>query len=403
MKHKFTIKMLCAAVLGVFCLAFSAACTSQKAVEDARIAPGAEDFAQYLPLLEGKRVAFIGNHTSVVNDSIHLVDTLVAQGVNIVKAFAPEHGFRGTADDGAKIDDQVDEKTGVTVLSLYGSGMSKPTPEVLADVDVLLFDIQDVGCRFYTYINTMQRIMEAGGENNIPVIVLDRPNPNGYYIDGPILIDSCHSGIGMQPIPIVSGLTIGEYAKLLNGEGWMKDSVRCDLTVVPCRNYDHTKRYALPVPPSPNLPNDHAVNLYASTCLFEGTPLSEGRGTPWPFEVFGSPLIDSTATDFTFVPEPRFGAAKPKQNGLVCYGRDLRNEPEQAQVNLEYIIWAYNNYTEKDKFFNRRAFSLRAGNYELEDQIKAGMSPEEIRATWQEGLENYKQIRKKYLMYPDFE
>ena len=277
--------------------------------------------------------------------------------------------------------------------------MSKPTPEILSDVDVLLFDIQDVGARFYTYINTMQRIMEAGGENNIPVIVLDRPNPNGYYIDGPILKDTCISGIGMQPVPIVYGMTIGEYALMLNGEGWMKNSVKCDLTVIPCKGYTHKSRYSLPVPPSPNLPTDRSVNLFPSTCLFEGTPLSEGRGTDWPFEVFGSPLIDSTATDFTFTPAPNFGDKRPKQRGKVCYGMDLRSEKEQKEVNLDYIIWAYNNYTDKEKFFNHRGFAIRIGNYEVEDQIKAGMSAKEIKKDWKKGIEDFKKIRAKYLIY----
>ena len=347
-------------------------------------------------------MGFVGNNTSVLSDGTHVVDFLQEKGVNVVKAFGPEHGFRGDADAGEHVEDQIDPKTGIPVISLYGK-INKPTPEMLSDVDVLVFDLQDVGCRFYTYIYLLQRVMEAGGENNVPVVVLDRPNPNGFYIDGPILEDTCRSGIGMQPLPIVYALTIGELAKLYNGEGWLRDSVTCDLTVIPCLNYDHTMRYSLPVPPSPNLPTDRSINLYASTCFVEGTPMSEGRGTPWPFEVLGSPLIDSNATDFTFTPAPSFGDKNPKQNGVLCYGLDLRQEPEQAQVNLDYIIWAYNNYTDKENFFNHRGFSLRAGNYELEEQIKAGMTPEQIKATWQPGLDSFKQVRKKYLMYPDFE
>lgn len=398
MKHKFIIKLLSAVVLGVFCFSFSTSC----AKKTEGILVGAENFDAYLPLLKDKRVGFVANNTSILGDGTHVVDYLKEKGVNIVKAFAPEHGFRGDADAGEHVEDMVDPKTGIKIVSLYGK-VNKPTPEMLEDVDVLVFDIQDVGCRFYTYIYLLQRVMEAGGENNVPVIVLDRPNPNGFFIDGPILLDTCRSGIGMQPLPITYALTIGELGKLYNGEGWLRDSVTCDLTVIPCLNYDHTMRYSLPVPPSPNLPNDRSVNLFASTCLVEGTPMSEGRGTPWPFEVLGSPLIDSTATDFTFTPKPSFGDKNPKQNGVLCYGLDLREEPEQAEVNLDYIIWAYNNYTDKEKFFNRRAFSLRAGNYELEDQIKAGMTPEEIKATWQPGLDSFKQVRKKYLMYPDFE
>ncbi len=398
MKHKFIIKLLSAVVLGVFCFSFSTSCA--KKTEGIQV--GAENIDAYLPLLKDKRVGFVGNNTSILGDGTHTVDYLKEKGVNIVKAFAPEHGFRGDADAGEHVEDMVDPKTGIKIVSLYGK-VNKPTPEMLEDVDVLVFDIQDVGCRFYTYIYLLQRVMEAGGENNVPVIVLDRPNPNGFFIDGPILLDTCRSGIGMQPLPITYALTIGELGNLYNGEGWLRDSVTCDLTVIPCLNYDHTMRYSLPVPPSPNLPNDRSVNLFASTCLVEGTPMSEGRGTPWPFEVIGSPLIDSTATDFTFTPQPSFGDKNPKQNGVLCYGLDLREEPEQAEVNLDYIIWAYNNYTDKENFFNRRAFSLRAGNYELEDQIKAGMTPEQIKATWKEGLDQFKQVRKKYLIYPDFE
>ena len=399
MKHKGIIKLLCAAIFGVFCLSLATSCAEKK---PQGIVVGAENFDAYLPLLEGKRVGFVGNNTSVLSDGTHVVDFLQEKGVNVVKAFGPEHGFRGDADAGEHVEDQIDPKTGIPVISLYGK-INKPTPEMLSDVDVLVFDLQDVGCRFYTYIYLLQRVMEAGGENNVPVVVLDRPNPNGFYIDGPILEDTCRSGIGMQPMPIVYALTIGELAKLYNGEGWLRDSVTCDLTVIPCLNYDHTMRYSLPVPPSPNLPTDRSINLYASTCFVEGTPMSEGRGTPWPFEVLGSPLIDSNATDFTFTPAPSFGDKNPKQNGVLCYGLDLRQEPEQAQVNLDYIIWAYNNYTDKENFFNHRGFSLRAGNYELEEQIKAGMTPEQIKATWQPGLDSFKQVRKKYLMYPDFE
>ncbi|MBR4402309.1 MAG: DUF1343 domain-containing protein [Flavobacteriales bacterium] len=397
MSYKVTIKFLCTAFLCAICSLSLLAGSKEEPKKGTDIQPGAAQYDQYLHLLQGKRVAFTGNHTSIVGDK-HLVDILMEKGINIVKAFAPEHGFRGTADAGERVNNEVDEKTGINIVSLYGK-MSKPTPEILSDVDVLLFDIQDVGARFYTYINTMQRIMEAGGENNIPVIVLDRPNPNGYYIDGPILKDTCISGIGMQPVPIVYGMTIGEYALMLNGEGWMKKGVKCDLKVIPCVGYTHKSRYSLPVPPSPNLPTDRSVNLFPSTCLFEGTPLSEGRGTDWPFEVFGSPLIDSTATDFTFTPAPNFGDKRPKQRGKVCYGMDLRSEKEQKEVNLDYIIWAYNNYTDKEKFFNHRGFAIRIGNYEVEDQIKAGMSAKEIKKDWKKGIEDFKKIRAKYLIY----
>ncbi len=370
-------------------------------MENTPITPAAERPEEYLHRLRGKRVAFVGNQTSSVRGQ-HTLDFLRENGIEVIKIFGPEHGFRDMADDATPVKDKIDTATGLPVISLFGD-IEKPTAEHLRDIEVFVYDIQDTGVRFYTYISTLSFIMEAAGEAGIPVVVLDRPNPNGFFIDGPILLDTCRSGIGMQPLPITYALTIGELGNLYNGEGWLRDSVTCDLTVIPCLNYDHTMRYSLPVPPSPNLPNDRSVNLFASTCLVEGTPMSEGRGTPWPFEVIGSPLIDSTATDFTFTPQPSFGDKNPKQNGVLCYGLDLREEPEQAEVNLDYIIWAYNNYTDKENFFNRRAFSLRAGNYELEDQIKAGMTPEQIKATWKEGLDQFKQVRKKYLIYPDFE
>lgn len=276
MKHKGIIKLFCAAIFGVFCLSLATSCAEKK---PQGIVVGAENFDAYLPLLEGKRVGFVGNNTSVLSDGTHVVDFLQEKGVNVVKAFGPEHGFRGDADAGEHVEDQIDPKTGIPVISLYGK-INKPTPEMLSDVDVLVFDLQDVGCRFYTYIYLLQRVMEAGGENNVPVVVLDRPNPNGFYIDGPILEDTCRSGIGMQPLPIVYALTIGELAKLYNGEGWLRDSVTCDLTVIPCLNYDHTMRYSLPVPPSPNLPSDRSINLYAALALWRVRRCPKGAVLP---------------------------------------------------------------------------------------------------------------------------
>jgi len=397
MNIKNILKTICLSAL----LSGSIAVSAQKAAKP--IVTGADQTAVYLKMLKGKKVGFVGNQTSVMSDekNTHVVDYLVSKGVNLVKVFAPEHGFRDMAAAGAKISDGVDPVTGVPVVSLYGKNY-KPSKEMLEDLDVIVYDIQDVGCRFYTYISTMAYVMEAAAENGKKVIILDRPNPNGQYIDGNILDTAYRSFVGMHPVPIVYGMTAGEYAKMVNGEGWLKNGVKCDLTVIPCKNYDHSMRYSLPILPSPNLPTDRSVNLFPSVCFFEGTPLSEGRGTKWPFEVFGSPLIDSTATDFTFTPEPTFGDKRPKQNGKLCYGRDLRNEPEQKEINLEYIIWAYNNYTDKEKFFNHRGFSLRAGNYDLEEQIKAGMSPKDIKKTWQDGLDDFKKKRKKYLIYKDF-
>lgn len=372
--------------------------------------PAADRPELYLPLLEGKRVALVSNQTAVLQDGSHLIDLLVKSGVNVVKILAPEHGFRDLADDGAVISNVVDQKTGIPVLSLYGGETKRPKPEILQDIDILLFDIQDVGCRFYTYINTLQHIMEAGAENDIPVMVLDRPNPNGFFIDGPVLEPDLKSGIGYQPVPCVYGMTIGEYAQMLNGEGWNENGAQCDLTVIPLKDYDHNTRYSLPVLPSPNLPNDRAVNLFGSLCLFEGTSLSEGRGTTSPFQLFGGPDIDSTKTYFWFVPNPSFGSLKSKNFGEKCWGLDLRNAPEQAQVNIDWLLWAYENCTDKEHFFlndkpekGSRDFAIRVGNYELEKQIKAGMTTQQIKATWQPAIEKFKEIRKKYLIYPDFE
>lgn len=372
--------------------------------------PAADRPELYLHLLEGKKVALVSNQTALLSDGSHLIDFLVKSGVNVVKIFAPEHGFRDLADDGAIINSDVDKKTGIPVLSLYGGETKKPKPELLEGVDILLFDIQDVGCRFYTYINTMQHIMEAGAENNIPVIVMDRPNPNGFFIDGPVLEPELKSGIGYQPVPCVYGMTIGEYALMLNGVGWAENGAKCDLTVIPLKDYDHNTRYSLPVLPSPNLPNDRAVNLFGSLCLFEGTSLSEGRGTTSPFQLFGGPQIDSTKTYFWFVPNPSFGSMKSKNFGEKCWGLDLRNAPEQAQVNIDWLIWAYRNSTDKENFFlnnnpekGSRDFAIRVGNYELQKQIEAGMTADEIKATWQPGIEKFKEIRKKYLLYKDFE
>ena len=386
MKHKGIIKLLCAAIFGVFCLSLATSCAEKK---PQGIVVGAENFDAYLPLLEGKRVGFVGNNTSVLSDGTHVVDFLQEKGVNVVKAFGPEHGFRGDADAGEHVEDQIDPKTGIPVISLYGK-INKPTPEMLSDVDVLVFDLQDVGCRFYTYIYLLQRVMEAGGENNVPVVVLDRPNPNGFYIDGPILEDTCRSGIGMQPLPIVYALTIGELAKLYNGEGWLRDSVTCDLTVIPCKNYTHATHYDLPVPPSPNLATAKSIALYPSLCYFEGTPLSEGRGTPWPFEVFGSPLLPETG--FTFTPE------SSKNKGVLCNGVDLREAPDPGCVDLKYVIWAYNNYEKKDEFF-KKFFDTLCGGETIRKQIEAGMTAEEIRATWKPGIDEFMKTRAKYLLY----
>ncbi|MBO2544313.1 DUF1343 domain-containing protein [Salegentibacter sp. BDJ18] len=355
----------------------------------------------YLPMLKGKRVGIVGNQTSIMKNEAgefsHVVDSLLALEVNLVKGFAPEHGFRGTADAGEAVDDGKDAQTGLPVISLYGDN-KKPKAAQLKDLDVLIFDLQDVGTRFYTYISSLHYVMEACAENDVQLIVFDRPNPNGHYIDGPILETEFKSFVGMHPIPTVHGLTMGEYAKMINGEKWLKDGIQCDLEVIEMENYDHSKAYDLPVKPSPNLPNAQAINLYPSLCFFEGTNVNAGRGTDKQFQVFGSPFLDKNYFDFTYTPESKPGAKSPKHLGKECYGRDLSEIARVDQINLEWLIEAYQNTANKDEFFNA-FFTKLAGTKELQTQIEAGLSAEEIRDSWQQGLENFEVKRKQYLIY----
>ena len=359
---------------------------------------GAEQTTSYLPLLQGKRVAMVVNQTSVIGKS-HEVDSLLALGVNIKLIYAPEHGFRGDADAGAHISNATDTKTGLPIYSLYGKN-KKPTAEQLKDVDVVLFDIQDVGARFYTYISTMHYVMEACAEQNKQLLVLDRPNPNGYYVDGPVLEASNKSFVGMHPIPVVHGLTVGELARMINGEKWLAGQKSCPLTVIPVANYTHKTRYSLPVKPSPNLPNDLAIQLYPSICLFEGTTVSVGRGTEWPFQVIGSPFYKWK--EFSFTPRPLPGATSPPLLNQVCYGRKLTEKDVPGQFSLAFVIDFYRNSTNQDKFFIN-FFNTLAGTNTLKNQIQAGLSEAEIRASWQPALNQYKNMRRAYLLYPDFE
>ncbi len=373
---------------------------------DSAITVGAARFDQYLPLLKGKRVAILTNQTAVIGkNNTHLVDTLLSLGIKIVKIFGPEHGFRGTASAGASVENAVDKKTGIPIISLYGNH-NKPTPEELTDVDVMMFDIQDVGTRFYTYISSMQRFMEAAAENNKPFIILDRPNPNGFYVAGPVLEKELKSGVGMQPIPIVYGMTIGEYAEMLIGEHWLNDpELQPDLTVVKCLNYTHDSLYALPVKPSPNLPNMASVYLYPSLCFFEGTKCSVGRGTPHPFQLFGYPAFPDSLYAFTPVSMP--GAEHPKLEGKECYGFLVATDAQTAlkkaghHIQLRWVMKAYELFPDKENFF-RSYFNTLAGTKTLMQQIKDGWSEERIRESWQPKLEEFKKIRKKYLLYPDF-
>ena len=368
--------------------------TTATSVSSQNIKPGAYQIDEYTKLIDGKKVGIVANQSSEIN-GMSLVDTLISLNQDVVKIFSPEHGFRGKADAGAKIDNEIDAKTGLKIISLYGKNR-KPKNEQLKGVEIMIFDLQDVGVRFYTYISTLHYVMEACAENNIPVIILDRPNPNAHYIDGPMLEEKYKSFVGMHKVPIVYGMTIGEYGKMINGEGWLKNSIKCDLTVISINNYDHSMKYKLPLRPSPNLPNTKSINLYPSLCYFEGTPISAGRGTEMQFQIFGAPNLKGM--DFEFTPKPNFGSKKPKFNGKKCYGKDLRDEEYLSEINISWVIDAYSAYPNKDKFFNA-FFKKLAGTEKLQKQIEDGKSAKEIKATWQKGLEEFETIRAKYLIY----
>jgi uncharacterized protein YbbC (DUF1343 family) len=393
------------------------------------IQPGASRIPVYLPLLKGYRVGIFANQTSMVGNT-HLVDTLRKLGVDIKVIFGPEHGFRGTADAGEHIGNYTDAQTGIPVISLFG-GKRKPTPEDVKDVDLLVFDIQDVGVRFYTYISSLQDFMEAAFEMGKPLMILDRPNPNGHYVDGPVLDMKYKSFVGMQPVPVVYGLTIAEYAMMIAGEKWLiaKANARHDyyltaknsvdtpfhFQVIKCAGYTHKSRYVLPVRPSPNLPDIQSIYLYPSTCFFEGTVLSEGRGTRTPFQVFGHPRLPDSL--YAFIPQPNEGAKQSKWYGQTCYGWNLSGIPDQVssllnnRIQLKWLMEAYRLFPAKDSFFivprsgnmEQSFFNKLAGNNDLWQQIKAGITETDIRKSWEPALEEYKRMRKKYLLYEDFE
>ncbi|MFD2248372.1 exo-beta-N-acetylmuramidase NamZ domain-containing protein [Pontibacter ruber] len=378
-------------------------------VESKKIITGAEQVATYLPYLKGKRVGMVVNPTSVIGKTTS-VDSLKSLGVNIVRIFGPEHGFRGDASAGVKVDDSTDPKTGIEVVSLYGK-KEKPTKESLADIDLMIFDIQDVGARFYTYTITMHRVMEACAENGVELMILDRPNPNGYLVDGPILDMSLKSGIGIHPVPIAHGMTVGEYAQMINGEGWLANGVKCKLSIIKLKNYAHDMPYVLPVNPSPNLNTPQSILLYPSLCLFEGTIISQGRGTRFPFTVLGNPDLKGKY-DFSFTPVSIKGMSEtPLHQDKACYGLDLRNYNAEAlrktgQINLSWLIEMYQAYPHKEKFFDYKQsnqignFDKLAGTKQLKEQIIAGVPETEIRKSWEPALSAYKQMRKKYLLYP---
>jgi uncharacterized protein YbbC (DUF1343 family) len=369
-----------------------------------QVVVGSERLEKYLPIIENKRVALVTNHTSLVNET-HLVDTLLSYGIDVRKIFSPEHGFRGQADAGEHVGNHTDEKTGLPVISLYGKNF-KPRPEDLADIDIVIFDIQDVGVRFYTYLSTMHYVMEACAENGIKFLLLDRPNPNGYFIDGPVLDMKFKSFVGMHPIPLVHGMTLGELANMINTEGWLKDGVQCELEVISCEGYTHTTMYRLPVKPSPNLPNMLAVYLYPSLGLFEGTIMSVGRGTEFPFQVYGHPNMKNTV--FSFTPVSLEGFDKnPLYKDELCRGVDLRDFEERFVVDrkeiiLEWLQFAYRSIDDKENFFNP-FFNRLIGNDQIADLIKRGAGITQIRRTWEKDVAVFKKLRKKYLLYTDFE
>jgi len=362
---------------------------------------GANQTEAYLKFINNKNVGVVANQTSVIfheKGHTHLVDSLLALNVNIVSVFAPEHGFRGKADAGELVKDGVDTKTKLPIISLYGNN-KKPSDAQLQGIDIMIFDIQDVGARFYTYISTLHYVMEACAENNIPVLILDRPNPNGHYIDGPILEKEHQSFVGMHPVPVVHGMTIGEYAQMINGENWLKDGIKCELNIIPVKHYTHQMPYSLPIKPSPNLPTDRAINLYPSLCFFEGTNVSAGRGTPKPFEIYGSPYLDRDLYAFKFLPQPNDGAKHPKHQGMLCYGEDLSKGKYLAQLDLSYLINAYQNSIDKPKFFNA-FFTKLAGTKTLQKQIEMKLTADEIKNTWKDDLKAYDFMRQAYLLYP---
>ncbi|MFC4722639.1 exo-beta-N-acetylmuramidase NamZ domain-containing protein [Geojedonia litorea] len=364
---------------------------------------GANQTDLYLSKLKGKNVGIAANQTSVIfkgntqDDYTHLVDSLLRLNINVTKVFAPEHGFRGVADAGEHITDGIDSETGLPIISLYGEN-SKPSKKNLENIDVMIFDIQDVGVRFYTYLSTLHYVMEACAELNIPVLVLDRPNPNGHYIDGPLLEEEVKSFVGLHPVPIVYGMTIGEYANMINGEKWLKNGIQCDLTVVSLKNYTYHSEYDLPIKPSPNLPNATSINLYASLCFFEGTTISCGRGTETQFQVFGAPFLPEQSFDYSFTPQPNFGSKTPKHQGQLCFGRDLTNAEKLSEINLSWLIEAYKSSPQKEQFFNK-SFTRLAGTKTLQQQIENGLTVQEIKKSWQPGLESFKKVREKYLLY----
>lgn len=370
--------------------------------KDISILTGADRTEIYLPILKDKNIGVVANQTSVLknssskNESKHIVDYLnTVKNINVIKVFGPEHGFRGIADASEIVENGIDKETGIPIISLYGKN-KKPSQKQLKGLDIVVFDIQDIGARFYTYISTLHYVMEACAESNIPLIVMDRPNPNGHYVDGPVLEMKHKSFVGMHPVPVVYGMTIGEYARMINGENWLKDGLKCDLTVIELKNYTHHSEYSITIRPSPNIPNDKAVNLYPSLGFFEGTTINAGRGTEYQFQRYGAPFFPKN--NFSYTPVSNFGSKYPKHKDKLCYGVDLKSEHKLSQLNLKYLLDAYHK-TPKNEIFFDSTFTIHAGTEKLQQQLEQGLTEEEIKKSWQSDLEAFKKIREKYLIY----
>ncbi len=400
--NKILLLLLSSLMLATSC---SRAQDSNHSRKQSKIIPGAWQTELYFAMLTDKRLALVGNHSSLIGD-VHLADSLLSAGFALEKVFSPEHGFRGFAAAGEKVQSGVDTQTGLPVISLYGANR-RPSPEDLSGLDLIIFDIQDVGTRFYTYISTMSYMMEEAARQNIPMLILDRPNPNGHFVDGPTREKKHTSFVGLHPIPVVHGMTVAEYAQMVNGQGWLGDGLECELHIVKVKNYTRDSWYELPVAPSPNLPNMTSIMLYPGLCMFEGTQVSLGRGTDFPFQVYGHPDLPANRFPFAFTPESRTAAPNPPQLDKLCHGIDLRTDsPEElmevSRFDLSHLIHAYTHFPDKDHFFNN-FFNRLAGTDDLQQQIKSGMSEEEIRTTWQPGLEEFIEMRREYLIYPDVE
>ncbi|MEA5461312.1 DUF1343 domain-containing protein [Arcicella sp. LKC2W] len=384
-------------IIIAFLYFMASACASSQTETNKNLKTGAEQTNLYISDLKSKTVALVVNHTSTIGKT-HLADSLISLGIKIKTIFAPEHGFRGTADAGEHVKNGIDKKTGLPIVSLYGSN-KKPSAAQLEGIDIVIFDIQDVGTRFYTYTSTMHYVMEACAEQTKELLILDRPNPNGHYVDGEVLNKKFASFVGLNTIPVVHGCTVGELAQMINGEGWLGGNKKCNLKVIKCLNYNHSMPYSPPIAPSPNLPNLQSMLLYPSICFFEGTVVSVGRGTDKQFQVIGSPNPKNGS--FTFKPEDKAGATNPPQEGKLCYGLDLSKiNARSSKINLKYVIDFYNNSEDKTKFFSSPSFFDKlAGSDSLRKQIIAGVSEQQIRASWKNDLDKYKAIRKKYLIY----